>query len=433
MIRDGIRMGLLMAVLLSITALTGLRSGLGSGVVLAGGALLLTGIFGGKVAANFGLPRLTGYLLIGILVGPFALGFIPREGVAGLDLVKGLAVSLIALTAGTELQLGLIRRVGKEVARVGALVSLVVFAVIGGAMLLGRTLLPFMEGMNWPQAIAVSALLASVAVSFSPTVTIAILQETRAKGPFSEFLLAIVIIGDLFVMLVFALAAGISKALFGGKFELGVVVGGIGWELLGSVVIGVGIGFGVLIYMKRVGREIPLFLSGLCFVMAELGIHLHLSPLLLSLAAGAVVANLDEPIAQRIHHASEAAGLPVFALFFAAAGASLQLDVLLVVGPAALGLVVLRTLSLYFATRAFGPKRAVIRDNLWLGLISQAGVTFGLAALIGRSFPTWGLEMETLIIAMVTLQQLIGPLLTRRALANAGEIREEPRRSHSHP
>lgn len=427
MIRDAIRLGLLMALLLAITALTGIRSGLGSGVVLAGGALLLTGIFAGKVAAQTGLPRLTGYLLIGIVVGPFALGFIPKEGVAGLDLVKGLAVSLIALTAGTELRLGLIRRVGKEVARVGALVSLVVFLVIIVAMLLGRDLLPFMREMTWPQAVAVSALLASVVVSFSPTVTIAILQETRAKGAFSEFLLAIVIIGDLFVMLVFALAAGVTKALFGGRFELGVVVGGIGWEIIGSVLVGAAIGFGALLYMKRVGREIPLFLSGLCFVMAELGIHLHLSPLLLSLAAGATIANLDEHIAQRIHHAAEQAGLPVFALFFAAAGASLHLDVLLVVGPVAVALVLLRGISLYLSARAFGPKRAVIRENLWMGLISQAGVTFGLAALIGRSFPAFGADMETLIIAMVTLHELVGPLLTRRALANAGEIREHAR------
>jgi len=165
--------------------------------------------------------------------------------------------------------------------------------------------------------------------------------------------------------------------------------------------------------------------------MAELGIHLHLSPLLLSLAAGAVIANLDEPIAQRIHHASEEAGLPVFALFFAAAGASLHLDVLLVVGPVAVGLVLIRGASLYLSARAFGPPRAVLRENLWMGLISQAGVTFGLAALVGRSFPTFGTDLETLIIAMVTLHELIGPLLTRRALSNAGEIRE-PTRAAAH-
>jgi Kef-type K+ transport system membrane component KefB len=84
----------------------------GTPVTLAAGALLLCGLFAGKVAKGMGLPRLTGYLLVGVAVGPYALGFIPSAGVKGLELVKGLAVSLIALVAGTELQWGLIRRVG---------------------------------------------------------------------------------------------------------------------------------------------------------------------------------------------------------------------------------------------------------------------------------------------------------------------------------
>ena len=79
----------------------------GTPVTLAAGALLLCGLFAGKVAKGLGLPRLTGYLLVGVAVGPYALGFIPNEGVKGLELVKGLAVSLIALAAGTELHLGL--------------------------------------------------------------------------------------------------------------------------------------------------------------------------------------------------------------------------------------------------------------------------------------------------------------------------------------
>ena len=92
------------------------RADAGTPVTLAAGALLLCGLFAGKVAKGVGLPRLTGYLLVGVAVGPYALGFIPDAGVKGLELVKGLAVSLIALVAGTELRLGLIRRVGARVA-----------------------------------------------------------------------------------------------------------------------------------------------------------------------------------------------------------------------------------------------------------------------------------------------------------------------------
>ncbi len=328
-----VRLGLLVALLAGITRVQVWRVDTGNSVMLAAGALLLCGLFAGKVAKGLGLPRLTGYLLVGVAVGPYALGFIPGEGVKGLELVKGLAVSLIALVAGTELHLGLIRRVGTQVAVLCAMVCGVTFAVCFGALFALKPLLPFMASMTVPQALAVSALVSTVVVSFSPTVTIAIVQETSARGPFTEFLMALVIIGDLFVMVAFAVAAGLTRASFGGGFDLGGLVGGVGWELFGSVGVGALLAVAMLIYMRRVNRELPLFLVGLCFAAAEGGARLHLSPLLVSLSAGALIANLDERESQRIHHAIQLAGLPVFALFFAAAGAGLKLALAAVGGP----------------------------------------------------------------------------------------------------
>jgi len=423
-----IRLALLLFVLGAIAAARLVRSDTGTPVTLAAGALLLCGLFAGKVAKGVGLPRLTGYLLIGIAVGPFALAFIPREGVAGLELVKGLAVSLIALAAGTELHLGLIRRVGAKVALTCAGVCGFTFLVCLGATFAIKPLLPFMADMTWPQALAVSALISTVVVSFSPTVTIAIVQETSARGPFTEFLMALVIIGDLFVMVGFALAAGLTNASFGGGMDVADLLGGVGWELFGSVVVGAVLGVATLVYMRVVNRELPLFLVALSFAAAEGGARLHLSPLMLALAAGALIANLDEREGHRIHGAIQRAGLPVFALFFAAAGAGLKLDALVTVGPAAMLLVVLRAVAIWFACRKFAPgDDARMREYLWMGLISQAGVTFGLAALVARTFPDFGGQVEVLIVAMITAHELVGPVLTRRALARSGEIRSDER------
>jgi Kef-type K+ transport system membrane component KefB len=421
-----IRLALVLGVLGLVSLLTLKRNELGTPVTLAAGALLLCGIFAGKVAKGFGLPRLTGYLLIGIVVGPYAMRFIPKQGVAGLELVKGLAVSLIALAAGTELRLGLIRRVGKSVLRTGVFVCGTIFAITFGTTLLGRPLLPFMASMTWPQTLAVAAMISAVIVSFSPTVTIAIVQETRARGPFTEYLMALVIIGDLLVLIAFALSAGLTRASFGGGFGLVSLAGGIGWELFGSLVVGGALGVGMLAYLRRFGKEVALFITAACLATAELGMRVHLSPLLLSLAAGAVVANLDERQAEKVHHAIERAGLPVFALFFAAAGAGLHLDVLGTVGAAAALFVALRAWAIHWSCRRFAPAQPeLLRKNLWMGLISQAGVTFGLASLVGRSFPGFGTSIEALIIAIVTVHELIGPVLIRRALNIAGEAQPE--------
>jgi Kef-type K+ transport system membrane component KefB len=419
------RLALLLALLAAVSGLKIWRGDLGAPITLAGAALLLCGIFAGKVAAQVGLPRLTGYLLIGILVGPHVLRLIPLEGVSGLELVKGLAVSLIALTAGAELELGRLRRAGMRVLWSGIALAAVVFVVSAGALLVARPFLPFLAGMTWPQALAVTAMTATVIVSFSPTVTIAIVQETRARGAFTEFLMTFVIVGDLLVLLAFALAVGATRAAFGGEFHLAALFGEVGWELFGSIVFGGLLGLGVLVYLKKVQREIPVFITAVCFLSAEAGLEIHLSPLLLSLAAGALVANLDSREAHRLSGATQMAALPVFALFFATAGAGLHLDVVGRVAPMAVALVGLRAAALYFGSRRLIPAdEPVLRRYLWMGLISQAGVTFGLAALIGRSFPNFGSAIEVLIVAMVSMHELIGPVLTRRALLGAGEVVE---------
>ena len=421
-----IRLLLLMGLLAVISRAQVLRAGAGTPVTLAAGALLLCGLFAGKVAKGLGLPRLTGYLLVGVAVGPYALGFIPSAGVKGLELVKGLAVSLIALVAGTELRLGLIRRVGGRVSMLCMGVCGLTFLACFGVTFAVKPLLPFMASMSVPQALAVSALVSTVVVSFSPTVTIAIVQETSARGTFTEFLMALVIIGDLFVMVAFALAAGVTKASFGGGLDVIGLVGSVGWELFGSVAVGCVLAMVVLVYMRGVKQELPLFLVGLSFAAAEGGARLHLSPLLVSLAAGALIANLDERAGERIHHAIQQAGLPVFALFFAAAGAGLKLDALVTVGPVAMLLVALRGVAIWFSCKRLAPAEDPrLRRYLWMGLISQAGVTFGLAALVSRMFPTFGPQVEVLIVAMITAHELVGPVLTRRALAASGEVRTD--------
>jgi Kef-type K+ transport system membrane component KefB len=415
---------LLVSALLALVALVRSHRDAGAqGVALALGALLLCGLFAGKVASGIRLPRLTGYLLIGILIGPYGAGFIPAEGVAGLGLVKGLAVSLIAMAAGCELRWAMLKRVGAKVAVASAAICLCVFAVCLGAMLLLRPVLPFMSGMDVGQSFAVSALIASVLVSFSPTVTIAILQETRAKGAFSEFLMATVVVGDLWVMILFAASAAFTKASLGGSLELSTLAGGIGWELFGSLLVGGALGALALVFLKRVRSERALFLCGLCFLMAEGGVRFHLSPLLLALAAAAFVANADEHEAERLNVNIQRVGLPVFALFFAAAGAGLHLDAVAQVGVVAVLLVAMRMLAIYVACRFLSPREPEnLRSLLWMGLISQAGVTFGLAALVSRTFPTFGPSAEVLLVAIVTLHELVGPLLTRKALSRAGEI-----------
>lgn len=430
------RLILVVGLLAGVHFLQGVRIETGTPVALAAGGLLLAALFAGQVATFLHLPRLTGYLLVGVGVGPYALGFIPEAGVAGLTLISGIAVSLIALSAGTELRFELLKRVGAKVTVLCLLVAVTVFVICMAAMIALTPLLGFMQGISLAQKAAIAAVVSSVLVSFSPTVCIAVVEEMNARGPFTDFMMAFVILGDLVVLVFFAASVSLARAAFGGEFAPSEVLMSISWELFGSVVVGALLGLILLVYLERVGKEVVVFLVGLCFATAEGGARLHLSPLLMSLSAGALLANLSEKSAGMLHSAIQRAGLPIFALFFALAGAGLHLDTVLKVGPYALLLAALRATTLYFTCRRFTPAdEPEVKRYLWMGLISQAGVSFGLASLVERTFPEFGAEAATLLIAVITIHEMVGPLLVRRALLSVGEATvsaDAPRKAAAH-
>jgi len=114
-------------------------------------------------------------------------------------------------------------------------------------------------------------------------------------------------------------------------------------------------------------------------------------------------------------------------VFFALAGAGLHLEVLANLWPWVLLVAGLRVVALRYgvvwAGRDPGVSPVLAREG-WLGLISQAGVALGLAAVARRAFPEWGVSLETLIVAMIGVHELVGPICFRRALRLAGEVRE---------
>jgi hypothetical protein len=115
----------------------------------------------------------------------------------------------------------------------------------------------------------------------------------------------------------------------------------------------------------------------------------------------------------------------VLIVFFAAAGASLDLDALRAIGLIALGLGTVRLLLIRSGTR-LGVRLGGVEPELghlaWMGLISQAGVTLGLTMIVASEFPPWGATLQTLVLGLIALHQLVGPVLFRHALARAGEI-----------
>jgi Kef-type K+ transport system membrane component KefB len=391
---------------------------------LALGFALIAAALAGELLERLRLPRVTGYLLFGMVCGPYLGNIITRPMARELQLINGVAVVLIAFIAGLEMNVRRLRPRLRAMLQLGSITMLVLYVVMFVVFWLAWPWLGLAPELAGLQRVAVAALLTTLVASFSPTVTIALITESRASGPLSELTLAVVILADLLLILVFTLIMQVVRYAFGGTQEIGLVVG-LSWEVFGSFAFGLAVGAVFALYLRFVGRELPVVLLAVCALITGLGAQLHLEPLLAALAAGLVVENISTSSGEMLKEATERGALPVLVVFFAAAGASLQLDALATIGTVALVVAALRMVLLRAATR-MGATYARVEDPVgglvWMGLVSQAGVTLGLTLIVAGEYPAWGGPIQTLLVALIAIHQLIGPVLFRAALARAGEI-----------
>lgn len=391
---------------------------------IAVGFLLIAAFVTGKLAARFGLPRITGYLIAGAIVGPYGSSLLNQDMMAASKTLDGIAVALIALTAGGELELEWLRKqIGKLAVITGVEMTFVLVGV-GAVVLLGASLFPFMPEDDWSNALVIAFVFGAIAVANSPTVTIAVISETRSDGPVARTILGVTIVKDVCVIVLFATALTVAKNVLGASAgsSLGLT---LLRELGGSVLVGVAFGIGLSQYLLRIGRDVPVVLIACCFAIAELSSAFHLEALLVALTAGFWIQNFSRADGHHLIGAIERVSLPVYALFFAGAGAKIDLASAAPLAPLVVLMVVVRGACVLAGTRVgvrVARAEPIVGKYGWLGLVSQAGVSLALASLVARAFPGWGTEVQVLIIAMIAVHELIGPIGFQHALRKSDEI-----------
>jgi Kef-type K+ transport system membrane component KefB len=391
---------------------------------LAIGVALVAAAVVGRLTERIGLPRVTGYLIFGLLCGPYVANIITRPMARELQIANGLAVTLIAFVAGLEMNLRRLKPRLGTIARVGGVTILLTYALIFIVLWSAWPWLSIAPEFTGLQRLAASALLTALVASFSPTVSIAIVAEARAAGPFTELTLAIVILADLVLILAFTLIMQLVRAVFGTAAHVSLFAG-VTWEVFGSFAFGALAGALFALYLTYIKREVAIVVLGFCAVVAGIAGTLELEPLMSALAAGLVVENLAPSAGDLVKEGVERSALPVLVVFFAAAGASLQLDALATLGWIALAVAGARMAAIWTSAKA-GRMAAGLTDDIsamtWMALVSQAGVTLGLTLIVEAELPGWGATIGTLMLALIALHQLVGPVLYRAALARAGEV-----------
>jgi Kef-type K+ transport system membrane component KefB len=394
------------------------------GVITAVGFLLLAGMLAGSVFEVVGLPHLTAYILVGVVAGPHVLHLVDHQAVEALAPVNTLALALIALAGGAELRVPALIPLRRSLG--WTTLTQAVFGTLGAAaaFLVCAKLLPFTHGQTTSALVGIALLWGVLAVVRSPSATLGILAQTRPDGPLSRFSLAFVMSSDIVVAVLVTLTITLVRPLIDPStgialkdlFEL--------WhEILGSITLGTTVGLLLALYLWLVSGQLLLVLLALGFGLTEGLRYLHFDPLLTFLTAGFVVANFSEQGAKLLK-AVEETGSVVFVVFFATAGAHLDVPLVKQLWMVTLILAGVRIVVTIFAhrtgSRIAGDPEVVQRWG-WAPLVSQAGVALAMSALIERSFPSFGSGFRSLAIATVAVNEVIGPVLFKLALDRTGE------------
>ncbi len=408
------------------------------------GFLLVAAWLAGRVAKALGLPRISGYLVIGLLTGPHFAEVVhvtPLVGAQELEhlrLIEGLAVSMIAFTAGAEIKLDFVRRQARTILRIVAGEFLGVTPAVLVALVALMTIAPLPEALQGTTLVTrlyLALAVAVLAVAAAPAVTLALLRETGARGTFPQLALASTVLKDVLLVVLFSALLATGMAIIGppgdyaGDYQASpvLVTVKIGLHLVSSLLFG-GV---VALVLWALGRflsiRIELFMVLVCFGIAVVSREVGADPLLVALSAGLILTNIGSSKAMpRLLASIDGLLLPVYCVFFAVSGAKLHLDALAAVWPAMLLVVTVRLVSKRVAvTRAC--RRAGVPEPtaswLWTASMPQAGVTLAMAIQFERTFAgqPWTPLLSGLLLAVVACNELIGPPLMKLGIQRTAE------------
>ncbi|PKN56268.1 MAG: hypothetical protein CVU56_16895 [Deltaproteobacteria bacterium HGW-Deltaproteobacteria-14] len=423
-----------MAAMLTLRASVGVSAGVTFAAI---GFVVLAAYAMAELASTVGLPRVTGYILAGIGLGPSAaelMGIaeplIPRSVVVDMRVFNELALALIALEAGLELDLGAIRRFKRTLASIILFKIPLAWLFVGGAfVLLAATVFPVASSGNLMDLVAIGLVLGALAVGTSPAVSVAVISESGIKGKISDLILSFAVFKDVVMVVMLAIGLAVARILVtdGASFD-GAIVADLGARILASVFVGLLLGAALIAWMRWVRWELILILLVIAYGINPVEhwidhtLHVHIKPLLVFITAGFTVANFSR-YGHDLHKPLGMLSLPVFVIFFTTAGAGLELTTMLSVLPLAASLFVIRAAMMYVATRLGGRLAREPRpftDVLWLGFISQAGVALVLLAIavgeLEHATPVLAEDLRQVAFALIALNLLVGPVLLRIAL-----------------
>lgn len=390
-------------------------------IIVSVSIIMAVGFFMTRLTKLAKLPNVTGYIIAGILIGPYCLNLIPSHVIEGLDFISDIALAFIAFSVGEFFKFSSLKKSGFKIIILtffeAIMASIVVFIVMY-----------FVLNLN----LAFSIVLAALASATAPASTIMTIRQTKAKGEFVDTLLQVVALDDVVSLIAYSVAISIALVSLSGG-----VASGFSFEIvilpilknLATLVVGAILGYVLKLLMQiKYGSDNRLIIVlSILLLFCGFSSLLDVSPLLGCMVIGTVYINLtnDEKLFLQVNYFSP----PILLLFFVKSGLSFNLSALFsnssIFGDLPLWLIGI----IYFLVRILGKylgaylgcltikKPKEIRNYLGLALIPQAGVAIGLAALGARTLGgSIGDALQTIILASCVLYELVGPVCAKLSL-----------------
>lgn len=400
-------------------------------IALAAGLLL------SRFVKPIGLPAVTGYLIAGILIGPYCLGrlgipgigFVDHDAVTNLGIISDAALGFIAFAIGNEFRLSQLKETGKQATIIGILQAVTATVFVDVALLVLHIFL----GDKLPIPIVLT--LGAIAAATAPAATLMVVRQYKAKGPLTDLLLPIVALDDAVGLVVFAVSFGAAKAISRGEFSLISIILEPILEVICSLLLGTLMGLLFTVAekffhsnSKRLCLAVTFVLLTVSLSMLEfkLGpVNVGFSSLLVCMMLGTVFCNACDFSAE-IMEKTDKWTMPLFVLFFVLSGSELELSVFADLAVVGIGLVYIlsRSLGKYFGagwSAKLSKCSQPIQKYLGITLLPQAGVALGMS-VTALELGGDGTLIRNIVLFGVMIFELIGPAMTKMALTAAGDI-----------
>lgn len=412
--------------------------------------VLLVGFIGAMIARKFKLPNVSGYLVLGLLLGPSMglifkgyQGFITLEENAALDFIGEIALAFIAFSIGSEFAIKAIKKMGKSVIILTTTEVIGAVVVVFLAMLflpkpvdIVSSYLPFAN-----RNIAFGLILASMSAATAPAATLMVIRQYRAYGPVTKAILPITALDDIYGIVVFGFFISIAQILV----PQGVVQPQ--WlmfskpfiEVFGSVFYGLLVGWIISKAANKFDKnrddmQVIALLAVLFTIgtVTMLNHYLHdyglgFSQLLANIMVGSTIANLAKN-PQRSFSAINDFATPFYVMFFTLAGASLDLGIL-----RQDSLIILVSI-VYIIARASGKILGIlvgayivdspktVKKYLGIALLPQGGVSLGLLVIVQAQMKPFYPHISTIIMLSILVYETFGPVFAKISITKAGEV-----------